>query len=683
MTTLARPSGLSSAVPTKLLPRRHTLIRKRPELEEASSPSSAKKPKVSFNSNVEVRYVGEWEKTPELIQEMVGRALEKQARGDDSSYLEVKDIYSADKTTENEPSTATLRNYTAALIGNVSLLNKSRSDLVYAILDSPWLKRPEDYAILYIRFLANLVSAQGVYLSDALRMLVENLTAGESSLTRRGGKMLRFYEDPPSRGSSPTLDVASRSQIHARVHRALQHILRLIPSASSLLPSILARTFPHESDSRRTHAFYVRNLLKLISYAPELESEILALVTERLVKIDVQVQVDLEDLAEDVGDGVVQEIPGTRSHSDEDMEDSESSEDESVTSDQTGNAEAERSKVITKKVEIMDLILDILFEHYTEIISRNSTQGHFEALNILLSQFITIILPTHRSRHTQFLIFHFAQISPTLIDTFVGTCVQITFDKIQPAIVRQAAAAYLASFVARGTHVPSNIVRDVFDFIGVELERLRGEHEPTCRGPNLRRYSSFYALVQALMYIFCFRWRDLEYGLGEEFEDDDTPPLYGDEHQWKSGVKEILSQNIFSKLNPLKVCSPAIVNEFARVANHLGIIYVFHLLETNKRIQLSQYCSSLAYGNSHSQPERETALSARKDDSHQHLDEYFPFDPYHLPRSRRWIETDYREWSGIPGLDDHQGSEASSDDDEGGESEDEDGTATDETSVTS
>lgn len=679
MTTFARPPGPPSAVPTKLLPGRHTLIRKRLELEEASSPSSAKKPKVSFNSNVEVRVVGEWEKTPELIQEEVGRALEKQARGDDSSYLEVKDIYSADKTTENEPSTTTLRNYTAALIGSVSLLNKSRSDLVYAILESPWLQRPEEYATIYIRFLANLVSAQGVYLSDALRMLVENLTAGESSLIRHGGTMLRWYEDPPSRGSSQALDVASRSQIHARVHRALQYILRLIPSASSLLSSILARTFPHESDSRRTHAFYVRNLLKLISYAPELESEILALVTERLVKIDVQVQVDLEDLAEEVGDGVVQEIPGIKSHFDEDMDDSESSEDESVTSDQTGNAEAERSKNITKKVEIMDLILDLLFEHYTEIISRNSTQSHFEALNILLSQFITIILPTHRSRHTQFLIFHFAQLSPTLIDTFVGTCVQITFDKIQPAIFRQAAAAYLASFVARGTHVPSNIVRDVFDFIGVELERLRDEHEPTCRGPNLRRYSSFYALVQALMYIFCFRWRDLEYSFGEEFEDDDTPPLYGDEHQWKSGVKEILSQNIFSKLNPLKVCSPAIVNEFARVANHLGIIYVFHLLETNKRIQLTQHCGSLAYGNSHSQPERETALSARKDDSHQHLDEYFPFDPYHLPKSRRWIETDYREWNGIPGLDDHQGSEASSDEDEGGESEDEDGTATDKT----
>lgn len=196
MNTLARPSELPSTVPTKLLPGRPTLIRKRINLEDASSQSSqssTKKPKVSFSSDVEVRVVGAWEKSPELIQEEVGRALEKHARGDDSSYLEVKDIYSANKSTEHEPSTTTLRNYTAALIGNVSLLNKSRSDLVYAILNSPWLERSEDYTTIYTRFLANLVSAQGVYLADALRMLVENLTAGKSSSAkarRQNSKMV-------------------------------------------------------------------------------------------------------------------------------------------------------------------------------------------------------------------------------------------------------------------------------------------------------------------------------------------------------------------------------------------------------------------------------------------------------------------------------------------------------------
>ena len=34
------------------------------------------------------------------------------------------------------------------------------------------------------------------------------------------------------------------------------------------------------------------------------------------------------------------------------------------------------------------------------------------------------------------------------------------------------------------------------------------------------------------------------------------------------------------------------------------------------------------------------------------MDTYFPFDPYRLPRSRRWIDGDYREWKGLEGVDD-------------------------------
>ena len=463
----------------------------------------------------------------------------------------------------------------------------------------------------------------------------------------------------------------------------MQYLLQLIPSASCVLPSILISTFPHETETKRAHAVYIQNILKINSYAPQLQADVLALITERLVKVDVQVQVDLEDLAEDVGDGLVQDIPRINSNFEEDMDDSENSDEDSVASDETTNAEAQRTKDITRNVEKMDIILNVLFEYYTQMISKTDADGRLKALEILLSQFVTTILPTHRSRHTQFLLFHFAQLSRSSVDTFVGTCVQITFDKVQPSIVRQGAAAYLASFVARGTHVPADIVCDVFDYIGAELERLRAIHEPTCRGPDLRRYSTFYSLVQALIYIFCFRWRDLESHQAEDFED--TPDEFS-EHHWKPGVKEMLASNIFSKLNPLKVCSPVIVTEFARAANHLRVIYVYHLLETNKRIRLSTAAlhPSQNNNNNYNHPERETALSVRQDETHQHLDEYFPFDPYHLPKSKRWLEGDYREWAGIPGLDDDDDNQTDSgsdedDDDEAPDSEDENSDGSDET----
>ncbi len=421
---------------------------------------------------------------------------------------------------------------------------------------------------------------------------------------------------------------------------------------------------------------YVQNLLKILNYAPELRSDTLSLITERLVKIDVQVQIDLEDLAEEVGEGLVQKVPQIRPDLIDVNEDPKSSEEESE-SDEEEDTEAQRTKDVTRNVEKMDAILDVLFSHYNHSSSKPKAETQSGAVDILLSQFVNIILPTHRSRHTQFLLFHFAQQSPTYIDIFVGTCVQIAFDRGQAAINRQAAAAYLASFVARGEHVPRNIVQDVFDYIGSELERLRREYEPTCRGPDLRRYSSFYCLVQAMLYMFCFRWHELESTSHDDYDDDDPTVSYGQERYWRSGVREVLNSNIFSKLNPLKVCSPAIVNEFARISRHLGIVYVFHLLETNKRVKLIQF-SPCAVSSSYryNQPDRETALSANKDGTHQHLDAYFPFDPYHLPKSKRWIEGDYREWAGIPGLDDNEVDESDSDGEDTVQNDLEDGTET-------
>lgn len=653
MSALLHPSGPITSVTAKPLPRRSNLVRKREDEEDSIPSSPSKKAKVTFDSDVEVREVSEWERAPEVTYEEVRRALAKQLLGESSGYEKVKDIYATKNDEENEVSPATLKSYTLALLGNVSALNKTNSDLVQLVLKSEWLGRREDYVSLYIRFLANLASAQGIYLGDIMRMLVNNLTA-----------------TPPANGRLPNSPAVPNPTIFTRVHKTIQFLLQIMPSASRILSSTLISAFPHETDSRRSHVVYVQNLLKLIAYAPELREEVLRLVTERLVKIDVQVQVDLEDLADEVGEDLVNQ---TRPDLMDDLQDSDSSEEEPDSEEEEEDSDAQRTRDITKNVEKMDAILDILFSHYDQVFTKASTEDQIRSFNVLLSQFITIILPTHRSRHTQFLIFHFSQKSIDYIDTYVGACAQITFNRNQPAMMRQASTAYLASFVARGVHVPSGIVREVFDYLASELELFRRQNEPGCRGPDMRRYSSFYVLVQAMLYIFCFRWRDLQLAQDDDLEDDESE-AYGQEHQWRSGVKDALSKNIFSKLNPLKVCSPAIVSEFSRLANHLGIVYVFHLLETNKRIRVQQFAEK-TYG----QINRETALSARADEHSQHLDEYFPFDPYHLPRSKRWMEGDYREWAGISDLEDGEGSDSGSDEEQIADSEAGEGTETDET----
>jgi RNA polymerase I-specific transcription initiation factor RRN3 len=204
--------------------------------------------------------------------------------------------------------------------------------------------------------------------------------------------------------------------------------------------------------------------------------------------------------------------------------------------------------------------------------------------------------------------------------------------------------------------VQPHVVRTVFELIGSKLDAIRSENELTCRGPDLRRYGTFYAMTQALLYIFCFRWRDLLIA-SDVFDEEDTTAFRGQDLQWIAGVKETLFRTIHSKLNPLKICSPPIVSEFAKIAKHLEFMQVYPLLETNKRIRLSQFSSAQG-----SAPIRGSGAGVSDESWHQ-LDAYFPFDPYQLPVSKKWIEGDYVQWKGIPGMSQDDDSEDEADED--------------------
>jgi RNA polymerase I-specific transcription initiation factor RRN3 len=94
----------------------------------------------------------------------------------------------------------------------------------------------------------------------------------------------------------------------------------------------------------------------------------------------------------------------------------------------------------------------------------------------------------------------------------------------------------------------------------------------------------------------------------------------------------------------LKVCCAPIVTEFAKITRHLSFMYIYPLLEKNERIHLSQFAGSHASGRI-----RDAGVAGRNENWHQ-LDAQFPFDPYQLPISKHWVEPDYVQWKGLPGL---------------------------------
>lgn len=182
MVSIQRVNGPMETPALKQAPPRLTLVRKRDDtdldIDRAGAVSSpGKKPRVTFDTQVKVRIMDNNEKSPELVQEEVRRAIDRHKAGDDAAYHKLEEVYKNDERPPETQSLPSLKMHTMALLSNVSALGRSCSSLVHAILSSDWLGKDEVYVMLYLRFLGSLVSAQGFFLGDVLRMLVENLTS--------------------------------------------------------------------------------------------------------------------------------------------------------------------------------------------------------------------------------------------------------------------------------------------------------------------------------------------------------------------------------------------------------------------------------------------------------------------------------------------------------------------------
>ena len=255
-----------------------------------SSPS--KRQKVSFDSDVEVMSVDdEWGLDPDVIREEVRRAIQQHLNGDSEAYDRIKELFKADPNSENAPSPSAVKAHLQAVLANISLLDKNCNGLINVLCNIEWVGKDPQFISVYTKFLGNLAAAQSGCLSKIFAMLVDIL--GDI-------KTRRIPSFPPVR----------RALIHARVHMAIQYLLQLIPIGSSMLSRILARKLQYTAKPEKLESDVVltKGALKILEYAPELKAEILATITSELVKVDVQVQVDLEDLDDDTGDELVQEV---------------------------------------------------------------------------------------------------------------------------------------------------------------------------------------------------------------------------------------------------------------------------------------------------------------------------------------------------------------------------------------
>ncbi|KAJ2796407.1 DNA independent RNA polymerase I transcription factor, partial [Coemansia guatemalensis] len=341
---------------------------------------------------------------------------------------------------------------------------------------------------------------------------------------------------------------------------------------------------------------------------------------------------------------------------------------------------------------------------------------------LFLDLFDTVVLPTFKSRYTQFVLFYLCAKDTQYADVFLGTMVGKVGEPVRSTaqdrvsrVLKVAAAAYLGSFVARAKFLDAPIVRSVVSVLVQwantyldwheqqqhEAEKALGRQQSLLRKRTyaqtlgdavsgsrasatpspllaqkqtlpqqqqqqtqmeLERHGVFYAVTQAVLYMFCFRWRDMAEAAG-------GGPVVESELDNLRWCRELdgLQRVVFSRLNPLRACAPAVAQQFASVSSQTSFMFCYAMLQQNRRSNRESFAAagpitagvSDAVRYNGTSGDSGSASGASSDQAMRaRLDSFFPFDPMALPVSRQFIDSIYLEWQDV-------GEEPSDDDDDG------------------
>ncbi|KAG1760701.1 RNA polymerase I-specific transcription initiation factor RRN3 [Suillus occidentalis] len=573
----------------------------------------------------------------------VNKAIREKLNGHSKEFDDLVDQFSPNKSTlaPTIPSLQ-LRIWLLALSHVLSRLERRHAPLVEAIVRLPWSAMDAVFVKSYTEFIGMLISARPEYLLLVLNRIAMGFTY-QSGLLAITSNL---------EGSTPL----TRRVIYDRQHALLEHLLNLVPTLPSSLAPLLVRNFPHKRQPQAAHVAYIQNLLRVTEYCGELSERVLGLIVDRALMVDVEIQVELEELEDaeptdgelfelDPFDTIVGQEGDSSDDEDEDVDDGLSD----LSSDASSDSDAEDTPTDTRHIHDMvsklDAILKLVFDHFNKLHSSIPTvlvpsspslhpttthdrdpQSH-EPHNLLAIQFHTLlaifdrsILRTFKSRYTQFLLFWYASLHPEFSDLFLGLLVdKALFGSASASgVERAAASSYIGSFVSRAQFIDregaQRAVKVLCAFLGAHLDAVEAGNADS------NNHSVFYAVVQSVFLVFCFRWRDLQ-----EEPDEQTVGR----KIWISELG-VVQRVITSDLNPLKVCSQNVVHQFARIAQATDFTYCFSILEANKRAPYPTF-TGVAPGSA----------------GPQELHTFFPFDPFKLPRSGEYIQGVYREWATV------------------------------------
>ncbi|KAI9910877.1 hypothetical protein PsorP6_010713 [Peronosclerospora sorghi] len=533
-------------------------------------------------------------------------------------------------------------------------------------------KEVEDYTT----FIIHLVSSSTIYVVPTLHMLVRNMCRPQdkelplqlreenNQAIQSGniniGESIRTVSIPDAEIVQETKRLSLDEHIQRRfeaVHQTLELVLKLVPTAANVLFPVLCEHFPHKRLDAAAQIAYLRNVLRVTKYVGGLRERVLGLVIDQLVAIDVEIKLD---------------------ESEEDVFTMDDFLDDDVL------PLTDTSRQVDEMADKLDQMMLVMFEHIEQSVASlapaltpSDTVPVVEASNgtkdvdvrqaalvfkYLLKVFEHSILNTHRSKYPQFLLFYVCRMDPQFQDIFISQLLSTSLDPQTPPTTRQSCAAYLASFLARAKYLSIAYLQkalcrllkwlhnqmDIYDATNVEQQEdeMSGsaaqrkeqilEKSDKMEKKDERRFqeSIYISSLQTVCYMICFR------GLEIATSDDGAGYEFLRSLDWE---RVIVTNNGYC---PLAYCQQTVATEF------LNLVEAFDLVSEECLERVDQAISTIAASNSKTTKSMErskkpvagpvppsTLLSQR-----QPLETFFPFDPYLLRRSFRYVGPFYLFW---------------------------------------
>ena len=396
----------------------------------------------------------------------------------------------------------------------------------------------------------------------------------------------------------------------------------LVPTAAFRLQAIVVQRMPHRTCDKQWLALYVENMLRLesSSLSSALGGQMLSLIVDRLIEIDVEIR--WEDILREDDSSKV--FMFHMNLDDDDILGGHDDDEGFAVVDSSGpgceakhhrESSANRSLLngalptLDEMADKMDVIMDMTFDHLQTCVQNGHGDLVFETL---MRSFQTTVLDTYKSKFTQFLIFYLCSLAPaTCGNAFAALLCDIFESKSRPPNTRMSAAAYLASYLARANYLPLTVVvesvRRLLDWCVSYAQLAEDRRNPSMTTADPVLHGVFYCACQAVMYILCFRLK----GLTED-------------HRLKRILRTLpLQELVEHHLKPLSVCLPSVVDEFVKQAS------IAQLVDCRQWSHSRDAASSQAAGSFGGEGR---------------LDMFFPFDPYLLRISNRFISPHFIMW---------------------------------------